>query len=159
MTLPEGGSRDLTLTLSRTPEAAKVGDLAPPILVTTLDGKARSLADYQGRFLLATVWSTRQTPNAMTKIKAIRERYGADERLATLGLNYEFDRETIEAHVKERKIDWPQARLGAEFPRIVALYGCKHYPNSFLIGPDGAIVALNLSETEIEAAVAKALKK
>ena len=159
VTLPEGGSRDLTLTLSRIPEAAKVGDLAPPILVTTLDGKARSLADYQGRFVLATVWSTRQTPNAMTKIKAIRERYGADERLATLGLNYEFDRETIEAHVKERKIDWPQARLGAEFSRIGALYGCKRYPNSFLIGPDGAIVALNLAENEIEAAVAKALKK
>ena len=159
VTLPEGGSRDLTLTLSRVPEAAKVGDLAPPVLVTTLDGKARSLADYQGRFLLVTVWSTQQTPQAMTKIKAIRERFGADERLATLGLNYEFDREAIEAHVKGQKIDWPQARLGAEFSRVVALYGVKHYPNSFLIGPDGMIVALNLAENEVEAAVANALKK
>lgn len=159
VSLPEGGSRELTLTLSRTPVAAKVGDLAPQILVATLDGEARSLADYQGRFVLVTIWSARQTPDAATKMKAIRDRFRGDDRLALLGLSYDSDREVIEALVKERKVDWPQARMGSDSSRIVAVYGCTNYPNSFLIGPDGMIVALNLGEDAVEAAVAKALKK
>jgi Carboxypeptidase regulatory-like domain/Thioredoxin-like len=159
VTLPEGGSRELTLSLSRMPAPAKVGDLAPPILVTTTDGKARSLADYQGRFLLITVWSARNTPIAMTQVKRVREKFAGDDNLAFLGLSYDLDREALEDYVKKEKVDWPQARLGPEFNRFQAVYGLSTFPCFILIGPDGSIVATNLAEPGIDAALAKALKK
>ena len=159
VTLAAGESRELTLTLSKSPEPVKVGDLAPPIFVTSFDGKPRSLADYQGQFLLITFWTPQNQPDTMTKIKALRDQLGAVDRLALLGLSLDNDRTVLEANLKERKIDWPQARLEGRGPYLQAVYGCNKYPCSVLIGPDGTIVALNLGADEVEAAVAKALKK
>ncbi len=157
--LPEGGTVEITLTLTKTPAPANVGDLAPPLLVTTLDGKARSLADYGGRYVLVTVWEPDQAEETLKILKDIQEKFGDNPKFAMLGLSYENDREAIVSKVKEKKIDWPVARLGIAFQELRAAYGWQQFPTSFLVGPDGKIVEKDIEEDGLMSAVAGAMKQ
>lgn len=166
ITLPEGGSRELTVTLRRADQAAKVGDLAPPIFVTTLDGRRRSLADYKGRFLLVSVIGSEGNNNEdfLFKLKVIRDRFGDGGRLALLGLGYDSDQnpEALAALVAKNKLDWPHARLDTSpedtsYDALQATYGLKGYPTAFLIGPDGTIVEKGLRADNMDWYVARAL--
>lgn len=166
ITLPEGGSRELNFTLRRMVKAAEVGDLAPPFQVTTLDGRKRSPADYRGRVLLISFWSrynlTGNRNLATDAIKAVRDRFGGGGRLAILGLNldiYDNDLESkaLAAHIEKENLDWPHARLGTSYEAIAAAYGLDGNSTTYVIGPDGTILAKVTEHRKLEAAVARAL--
>lgn len=157
--VPEGGRREVTITLLRPTKPAEVGDLAPPILVTTLDGKPRSLADYAGRRVLVTVWAVNQEGEVITKLKAIHDKFGADPSFAMLSLSYDADLDLLAEKVKEEKMPWPVAQLGGAFEILQSAYGWQDFPTSFLIGPDGTIVAKDITPQDLMGAVSTALKK
>lgn len=160
---PEGDEAEVEIHLERPYPPAKTGDLAPPILVTSIDGRARSLTDYAGRHVLLYVWSAQNARGGglddLVRLQALRDRFGED-RLGMLGLSFDLDPKArvLEELVKERKLDWPQARLGAQFDAIRAAYNWRQYPCATLVGPDGTIVATDLQGDAIARAVEDALK-
>ncbi len=156
--LPEGGAAELALVLRKKPKPPAVGDPAPPFAVGTPDGQAWGLDNFRGRYLLLHIWSPfNGWDRELPRMDVIHKRFGAD-RLAMLGLSLANDPEEARKVVEGRKLAWPQAVLrdrGAD--PIIQDYDGLWPPKSFLIGPDGTILARDLDADKLEELIAKIL--
>jgi len=140
--------------------ALKVGDVAPPFAVKTVDGKDVSLADFKGKVVLVDFWATwcgpcvAETPN----MKAVFDAFGKDARFAMIGLSLDEKADAPRDYAKKNGLGWTQGFLG-EWSKtdVPAKYGVNGIPDIFLIGPDGKILAKGLRGPGAKAAVAKAL--
>jgi AhpC/TSA family len=158
LSLPEGGTAELALVIRKKPIPPAVGDLAPTFNVTTLDGQDCGLGDFRGRFLLLHLWSPyHKRERDIPRLDAIGKRLGSD-RLALFGLCLTNEPDAARKVIEDQGLTWPQAVLrddGAD--PIVQDLGGPYAPTSLLIGPEGKIVARDLSGDTIEEAVAAAL--
>jgi hypothetical protein len=59
--------------------------------------------------------------------------------------------------VKSQKLAWHQGHIGAE-SAVVSAYDATAIPATFLIGPDGKILATDLRRGKIKTAIAEALE-
>ncbi len=137
-----------------------VGDLAPEFAVKTLDGKTLSLADFKAKFVLLDFWATWCAPCVaeMPTLEAVHKAFAGDPRLAMVSLSLDETPSDAATFVKSRKLKWHQACVGPESP-IVADYGASAIPATFLIGPDGKILAKGLRGEAVVKAVAEALRQ
>ncbi|WP_165246772.1 sigma-70 family RNA polymerase sigma factor [Paludisphaera soli] len=140
-------------------DAPDVGDVAPPIDATTLDGEPLRLSDFAGKYVLLGFWATWCGPCLAEEphIRAAYDAFGKDGRLAIVGLSLD---ESIDAPRKfqdEHKVPWTMAFLNGGTQGPNAAYGVRAIPSLVLVGPDGKIVARGLRGAGIQAAVAKAL--
>ncbi len=156
--LAEGSSSEFSITLLKSDPPVAVGDMAPPILVRTLDGRDLSMADFRRKFVLLSFWSSLGGMDAdLVRMKGLRDRYGADERFAMLGLIGDYNVDNLSKLIKDRGLDWPQALLGPQSERLQAAFGDARMPHAVLIGPDGRVVATGLQGDAVDKAVAGAL--
>jgi hypothetical protein len=160
--LPEGATSELTVLLRRKPGPLKVGDLAPPFLVKTIDGRAVGPSEFRGKYLLLHFWfpARRNDAGDLATAKAIHQRFGKDERFAMLGLCLDADPKAAAVAVAAEGIAWPVAVLRDRTADPMAQdYGVDRPPVSILIGPDGKVLAKDLRADAIEKAVADALRR
>jgi hypothetical protein len=156
--LPEGGSAELTLVLRKKPKPPEVGKLAPAFAIKTLDGRELSLAGLRGKVLLLHFGYPVHDLQGLSTLKRIHERFGRDERFAMLGLSLVREPADVERIIKANDMTWPQAVLrdrGAD--PIVLDYDPGPPYSTFLIGPDGNLIASGLQGEPLEKAVAEAL--
>ena len=156
--LPEGGSVELNLVLRKKPKPPEVGKLAPAFAVKTLDGRELSLAGLRGKVVLLHFGYPVHGLQGLPTLKRIHDRFGRDERFAILGLNLGSDTADVEHIIKANDMTWPQAVLrdrGAD-PIVLDYNVGPPYP-TFLIGPDGNLIARGLEGEPLEKAVAEAL--
>lgn len=140
-------------------EALRVGDEAPDFSVKALSGKELKLADFKGRFVLLDFWATWCAPCVaeLPNLEAIHEAHVKDPRLAVVSLSLDETPAAAESVVKAQKLAWLQGFVGPE-SAVVTAYGASAIPATFLIGPDGQILAAGLRGEALKSAVAKALK-
>jgi peroxiredoxin len=139
-----------------------VGDPAPPLAAKTLDGKSLKLEDYRGKYVLLDFWATWCTPCIadMPDLKEVHEAFGRDGRLVMIGLSLDEETDAPKKFVAERGIPWVQVSLGLGSETTVAKdYGVQAIPATFLIGPDGKVIAKGMRGKQIKEVVAKALGK
>lgn len=139
----------------------EVGQSVPAFNVETLDGKRLNLADFRGKYVLLDFWATWCGPcvTEIPEMKEVYERFGKDKRFAMLSLSLDAEEEAAKKFVAEKGITWPQGFLG-EVPEggVQGSYHVEEIPATFLIGPDGKLVAKNLRGREIGAAIARILE-
>lgn len=134
------------LTLVRDPDGPpqdglRVGQIAPAITGTALDGTAFDLYAFRGRYVLLEFWGSWCRPcvqNAPVMAEAY-ERFGGD-RFAIVGIANDRA-EAVEAFVERHGHPWPQliqAEGGDQ--SVLAAYDVEVYPTTFLLDPDGRIV-------------------
>ena len=140
-------------------EALRVGDEAPDFSVKTLSGKDLKLVDFKGRFVLLDFWATWCAPCVaeLPNLNAIHEAHVKDPRLAIVSLSLDETPAAAESVVKAQKLAWLQGFVGPD-SAVVTTYGASAIPATFLIGPDGEILAAGLRGEALKSAVAKALK-
>jgi peroxiredoxin len=158
--LQEGASLDLTFIVKRQPRPPSVGDFAPPFLVKTLGGQALSLGDLQGKFVLLHFWNPLDDNclQELPPLKATWDRFGKSNRLAIIGFCPVTDAKEMTKVIKEKKLSWPQVVLRDRVADSIVLeYDAGELPKTFLIGPDGKLVARDLLNDKVEEAVARAL--
>ena len=158
--LREGTSIDLTLIIKRQPKPPTIGDFAPPFLVKTLGGEPLSLGELRGKFVLLHFWNPLDDNclQEMARLKALRDRFGKDDRLAMIGFCPVTSPKHVAKVVKEKGLSWPQVILRDRVADSIVLeYDAGEVPKTFLIGPDGKLVANELAGDAVVEAVAKAL--
>jgi hypothetical protein len=158
LTLKEASFTELALTLRVQPKPPVVGKPAPPFLVKTLDGQVLSLDDLRGKHVLIHFWMPILGLRDGPALKAVHDRYGKDGRLVMIGFGLANDPADAARLIKGQGLSWPQVVLRDRGGDPIVLEYQARYPfKSFLIGPDGTLVARDLESDGVEKAVAKAL--
>ncbi len=136
----------------------RVGEEAPDFEAKAMDGRPFRLADLRGKFVLLDFWASWCAPclGEIPNLKAVRVAFGTDPRFEVVSMSVDEDPEAARSVVDAEKLPWPQGRVGPDSAPVAA-YGAIAIPATFLIGPDGKILARDLRGQSIEAAVRKAL--
>jgi hypothetical protein len=158
ISVPESGTAELSFLLRKRRKLPGVGQAAPPFAVTTIGGQALSLASLHGKTVLLHFWRLPQgIPDAATFL-AIHERFGNNKRFTMVGLCVSDQSEEATRVIHSRGLSWSQAVLRDAFYDPIAIdYGPLQPDATFLIGPDGKLIARGLQGTALEKAVAEAL--
>jgi peroxiredoxin len=137
-----------------------LGDKAPEFSLKSLSGKQIRLADLRGKSVLLVFWAGWCAPciREIPDLQKIQSNYGSDGRFALVGLSQDETEDDLRRLVGRAKIGWTQAWVGVDSD-VVKAYGATAIPATFVIGPDGKIVARDLKGEALEKAVAAALGK
>ncbi len=137
----------------------QVGDRAPDFRIKTLEGGDLTLSDFRGKFVLLDFWATWCAPclNEMPSLLRVHDQFSKNPRFALIGISIDERPGDAAATVKLMKLSWLQAFAGPD-SQVVSDYAATAIPATFLIGPDGKILATELRGQKTHAAVAEALK-
>jgi thiol-disulfide isomerase/thioredoxin len=145
-----------------------LGKAAPPISGADVDGKNVSLADRKGKVVLVDFWATWCPPcvAALPRLKALAAEYH-DRGFEIVGVNvdamHEDVKETrtalpvVRRFLAAHAVTWTNLLNGQGAGDFTKAYGVEDIPANFLIGRDGRIIGLDLSDDQLERAVARAL--
>jgi peroxiredoxin len=162
LNLPEGGRADLTVILRKRPKPPETGKPAPTFSVQTIDGKTLALGDLRGKFVLLHFWAPHPVSGLteFAHLKALADRFEKDDRLTMVSLCIVDDREIATKIIKNSGLSLVQVILGDQGLEPMSIdYHAHPVPKSFLISPDGTLIAKDLKGDQIEKAVTEALSR
>jgi thiol-disulfide isomerase/thioredoxin len=145
-----------------------VGQPAPPLAADDVDGEPVRLADLKGKVVLIDFWATWCPPSiaALARLNTLRETY-QDRGFEILGVNVDAHHRDIKdikaalptvRHVLvEHDVTWPNVLNDEGEGDIARAYGVETLPANFLVGRDGMIRAIELSDPELGQAIARAV--
>jgi thiol-disulfide isomerase/thioredoxin len=128
---------------------------APAFELPDMAGGELSLADLAGRPVVLDFWATWCAPciRQVPVLNAIHEKYG--DRVSVVGVSVDVDGEEVVApFVEEHDIRY-RVLLGDE--GLAQRYGALGFPTLFVLGPEGAILAVHsgvITEQALEEALA-----
>jgi beta-lactamase regulating signal transducer with metallopeptidase domain/peroxiredoxin len=169
VTVPEvpGGQSDEPLDLgtitAKLFERLKVGDLAPDFAVPRIAGKGTGdqlrLVDYRGMLVLVDFWATWCRPclAEMPALKDIQKTFSTDPRFNLISLACDQKDEAARQYIRENGLIWTHGFAGELALGVGLSYKVRSIPATFLIGPDGRILAKNLRGRELKEAIRMAL--
>lgn len=132
---------DDALALHQTPPAPESGRLLPVLA----GGGMRSLRSYRGRVVLLNFWASWCPPcqheaPALERVQRKLERHNA----TVLGVTYEDATPDSQSFVRRYGLTYPSLRdVSGEFAHS---YGTEALPESFLLNPQGRVVAIERGE-------------
>ena len=144
----------------------KAGDIASPFTVRKLVGHGTlSLSQFRGKFVLLDFWDAWSGPGRtlMPRLKRIYDRFGKSGKLAIISIysiTWNTHLKWVRKYLVAEKIPWQQAVIGRSGRphSVMDDYPINSFPQLYLIGPNGRIISTNLSETDMESIITKAMK-
>lgn len=163
ITVPEGsgdGPNDLGEVRPTMFATLQVGDLAPGFTARRLEGGSLKLGDLRGKLALIDFWATWCPPclAEMPALDAIRESFRDDPRFALVTLSCDGSPDLAAAYLKKNPMGGTHAFAGSLHAGIGSDYLVRAIPATFLVGPDGRILAKNLRGDDLRKAIAAALE-
>ena len=141
-------------------EKVQVGSIAPDFTLPDVDGNPVSLSSFRGKYVLVDFWAAwcpdcrKENPN----IVAAWEKY-KDKNFAVLGVSLDRTRDQWLAAIEKDKLAWTQVSdLKYWNSEAAVLYCIRWIPMSFLIDPEGKIVAIGLEGEELHNKLEELLK-
>lgn len=117
-----------------------------------LDGRPQSLSDYRGQWVLVNYWATWCPPcrEELPELEVFHR--GAEGRAVVLGVNMEaIDGPALRAFVEQQFLSYP-ILVASDRPSRQQLVGpVEGLPTSYLVAPDGEVVAREVGPVTAEA--------
>jgi peroxiredoxin len=137
-----------------------VGDAAPGFEAEIFDGNSIKLADYSGKVVAVVFWTTKEpwTTQKLLEMDEIYKAFSKDERFIMLGVSLDSDIDAAGKLVEDNKLKW----INCYLTRASRVTVCKDYkiercPSTFVIGPDGKILAKDPSDLLLKSTLEEAL--
>lgn len=136
----------------------KVGDVAPDFEIETVDGQPLKLSDFRGKYVLLDFWATWCGPciTDLPHMKSVYDKFRDSPKFAMISLSSDNDVETAKKCIEENELKWHQGFIGRS-SKVQSDYCVSGIPSVFLIRPDGKVVAKNLRDQAIVAALKEVL--
>jgi len=141
-------------------KTVQVGQPAPAFSMNSIDGKTVSLADFKGKYVLLDFWASwcmpcrQENPNVVKAYNTYK-----DKNFTVFGVSLDKDPKAWAQAVAADGLTWTHASELKDFEGpTVRLYQIEAIPSSFIIDPNGKIVAKNLRGEELNAFLAKVLR-
>lgn len=143
-------------------EAARtigIGNSAPDFTQNDPDGNPVSLSDFQGKYVLIDFWASwcgpcrQENPNLVKAYAAYK-----DKGFEILGVSLDNNdgREDWLKAIEKDGLTWTQVSdLNSWNNEVARMYGVRAVPQSYLINPEGVIVAENLRGDLLEEKLAE----
>jgi len=136
-----------------------VGQPAPDFESFTPDNKAVRLSDFKGKYVLVDFWASwcapcrQENPNIVKQYRAFK-----DKGFTVLGVSLDSNPGSWMRAIKDDGLEWTQVSdLQAWSSDLVLSYRIKAIPTSYLLDPEGRILAKNLRGKELESFLQKTL--
>ena len=141
-------------------EKVQVGSVAPDFTLPDVDGNLVSLSSFRGKYVLVDFWAAwcpdcrKENPN----IVSAWEKY-KNKNFTILGVSLDRNRDQWLAAIEKDKLPWTQVSdLKYWSSEAAVLYCIRWIPMSFLIDPEGKIVAIGLEGEELHNKLEELLK-
>jgi thiol-disulfide isomerase/thioredoxin len=127
------------------PVSNQIGMIAPPVSgLNIMNDSVISLKKYLGKYVFLDFWATSCGPCIMEfpNILGVYEKFD-HSNFEIIGVAKDDTKGKIQQFMKDKKVIWPN--INATSPKTdISGYKINSYPTTYLIGPDGKIIATNL---------------
>ncbi len=137
----------------------QVGQQAPQFSIAGIDGKTVNLSDFRGKYTLIDFWASwcgpcrGENPNVVKAYNKYKNR-----NFTILGISLDKDKTAWAQAIKQDGLTWTHASELADFAGpTVRLYQVEAIPASFLLDPNGKIIAKDLRGEELDTFLNKTL--
>ncbi len=114
------------------------GTLAPPLSLTTIDGRILSADDLKGKVLVLNFWfiGCPGCLEEMPKLNAAKQKFGSNEDILFIALTFD-PAPKLKRFLEREKFDY---LMVAEGQKTLDRFHFSGYPKNIVIGKDGKIV-------------------
>lgn len=141
-------------------KAIQVGQPAPEFTINSINNTPVKLSDYKGKYLLLDFWASwcrpcrEENPNLVRAYNAYKSK-----NFDILGISLDKDPAAWKQAIEADGLGWSHASDLMDFEGESArLYQIEAIPSSFLLDPNGIIIAKNLRGEQLDAFLSKTLK-
>jgi peroxiredoxin len=137
----------------------RIGTPAPRVAVNDLAGATLRLEDYRGKYVLVDFWATWCAPCVveLPRLQAAYAKYHA-KGFEIVAVSLDETKSAVVDFTKTRKFPWRQVHNASAGGDLVDAFGVRAIPATFLIGPDGSIIRLELRGQALDRALEALIK-
>jgi len=140
--------------------SVQIGQMAPDFTMATMDGKSIKLSSLRGKYVLLDFWASwcqpcrQENPNVVKVFNKYK-----DKNFTILGVSLDKDPVAWKQAVIADGLTWIHASELKDFESpTVRLYQIDSIPSSFIIDPEGKIIAKNMRGEDLDSFLGKTLR-